>query len=289
MAESSTPQAPGSKPVVAVLGSLHANARQQLADETGLTVTPVEGKKNSPLTLAAMGATRRLAGDEAGWVDFRQGDLAAGSILARLGSPFKAAVALAAAFLIVASGLMVWRATQYAALAEEREQAQADLYAGVCPTGGVPEDIRGRLEEQFARLQGVRGEGAGLPARLSALEALRIIVARLPGELRVRLTSVQINETGIVVRGQARSHSDAQTVAQALTQGGFAVEPPSTESLVRGGVSFTLTGKPTPELLAGKPSVSKPQASGPKPAVETPGPKPAVQASGPRPAVRRKP
>jgi hypothetical protein len=76
------------------------------------------------------------------------------------------------------------------------------------------------------------------------------MAAGIPPGMRVRILEIRIGPESIFIEGQARTHSDAETISRGLSGAGFAVEPPHTESLATGGVAFTLAGKPVAAGIA---------------------------------------
>jgi hypothetical protein len=92
-----------------------------------------------------------------------------------------------------------------------------------------------------------------IPEPFSALDAFNQVVGSLPESLRIRIVDIRVDSTGILPEGQARTHADAEKLAQAIrATGQFVCDPPRSEQLVKGGVAFTLNGKP-----ASKPALSK--------------------------------
>jgi hypothetical protein len=96
------------------------------------------------------------------------------------------------------------------------------------------------MESEIRRLQATRGS-ASLPSRPSMLRALQDVLAHLPQNLRFRLLEIRLDESRLLLDGQARSHADVDAIATALRQGtGFEVEPPRSEQR-DDAVSFALT------------------------------------------------
>lgn len=84
-----------------------------------------------------------------------------------------------------------------------------------------------------------------MPDQPSALDTLGGIVSALPPSVRLRIVDMRIGPTSIVIEGQARDHIGAEILSRSLNRAGLAMDPPRTESLERGGVAFTLIGRPT--------------------------------------------
>ncbi len=208
-----------------------------------------EGQEDWQLQSAARGAAALLAGKPAGWVDFRRDALSPGSRWQRLGAPLRLAGALALALVLTAGALMIRRAGRYEQVAHDHQDAQAAAFRKLYPNTPVPPSVLARLRSQAARLAGVSGTGHELPTQSRVLDQLRAILAHLPPSTRLRIVEIRVDAAGIFLEGQVRTHPDAQTLARALAQGGFAVEAPRTENLSAGGVSFTLAAKPPPRRL----------------------------------------
>ena len=83
-----------------------------------------------------------------------------------------------------------------------------------------------------------------MPRQVSALEMLRQVIANLPDKVRLRVTELSIGPSEVVLEGETRSYTDAETINRALARAGLAMEAPHTERQSTGGVSFTLMGKP---------------------------------------------
>jgi Tfp pilus assembly protein PilN len=192
---------------------------------------------------AARSAHRLLAGRSVGWVELRRDGLAPADLHRRLRPWLSAAAMLGLSLALVAAGGLYWRSRQLAQAAEAVERQQEIVYRELYATGPLPVDVASRLRSEVRRLAGVRGMGVEVPQRVCALEALRRMTSELPPGLRVRITSVQIHAGAVYIEGQARSHSDAETVAQALKRAGLEMERPRTERLATDGVAFTLSGE----------------------------------------------
>jgi len=197
-----------------------------------------------PVEAAARAIERLPAGEEAGWVDFLRDELESVSPWGRLAGLVRSALVLAVALLVVLAGALYWRSCRYAAAAENYAAEQATVYKNLYPNTRVPTSVVTRLESEWRRLAGTSGASAEVPARLSALETLRQLVESIPPPLRVRLLEIRILPGDVLLQGQTRSHSDAQALATSLETAGFPVDPPRTEVVGSGEVSFTLRARP---------------------------------------------
>jgi hypothetical protein len=202
---------------------------------------------------AARGAQRLLKGDAEGWGELRRDGLAMPDAWKRLSRPLAFAACALILLLAATSTALLWRAARYGNLTDQSLDAQAKLYRKLYPNTAVPAGVASRFLSEYKRLAGVSGESMELPDQPGVLEALRRLIGNLPPAVRLRITDVRISPSGIVVEGQARSHSDAEAVVGALAKGGLAFEPPRSEAVTRGDrnlVSFTLTGKLAPAKSA---------------------------------------
>ena len=230
-------------PRVRVIGRPDDALCRALADGVGADITAATA--NPPAEdEAALAAAEQLAGRGAGWIDFCRDRLASGSLLERLSGYVKAAVLLAVALLGILAGLCLWRGERYRDLASRQEAAQRTVYRELSPQAGTQQNVLSRLRSDLKRLTAVSGHGADMPRRPDALETLRTVAASLPPQMRLRVTQLRIDPTAVVLHGEARTHGDAETIAAALKRQGLAADAPSTEHLVRGGVTFTLTAAP---------------------------------------------
>jgi hypothetical protein len=122
----------------------------------------------------------------------------------------------------------------------------------------VPPSIKGRLASEKRRLEGLGGQAAGEALAavqpISALTQLRDVLASLPSDVRYRILDLSIEPDLVRLDGQARGHAEADRLAAALRQSGrFDVEPPKTQLLKEGGVSFLFTAKPRAGQAKGAP------------------------------------
>jgi type II secretory pathway component PulL len=230
------------RPVVEVLGELDDATARQIEQDAGVTLT--RSSEPSVSAAAAKAAALALAGHGAGWIDLRRDHLAMKNVWVRLQPLVRAAAILGLALLLTITVLCYWRGRRYEAEARQFDALQLAAYQSVYPTGQVPPNMASRLRSEYARLSATSGEGYDVPRRQSALDNLRAIAANLPGDVRYRLTTVELSPASLLIEGQVRSHGEAERIAQALKRADLEIEPPATEQDSHGGVSFTITGKP---------------------------------------------
>lgn len=182
-----------------------------------------------------------LSGSLRPWIDLRRDALAASDRYRAVRLPLVTAYVAAVCLLVIACGVLLWRAQRYERLATASENRQTSLFQRLFPNQGNPGLVRPRLESEEQRLLGLGGEAGDLPNQPSAMVLLHQALNRLPTELRFRILSLRLSENRLYIEGQARTHGDAERLAAALrSNGGFRVEPPRTELLSAGGVAFTL-------------------------------------------------
>ena len=233
------------RPTITVVGQLDAEKTAHLEQCATVTFTESDGAAaSSTTTEAAHAAAELLAGSRAGWIDLARGRLASASVLERLASQLRPAVALALVLLVTLAGLLAWRAGRYDRLADQYATEQQTVYRTLYPSSRKQQNVKSRLRSELTRLSAVSGQGGQLPNQASALETLRAVVGSLPPGMRLRLTRLQFDPGAVLLEGQTLSHGDAETIAKSLKRGGLKADPPSTEHLVRGGVKFTLTAQP---------------------------------------------
>jgi len=232
-------------PKVTLLGQPDGELVRSLEQDASVELT--RGDQEPPVAAAARAAGQLLAGKCASRVNLRRGDLAMENPLKRLAVPLRSALALGLVLLVALAVMFCWRGARYDRTTRRLEDRQAAEFQRLYPNQATPTNVKSRLSSELARHAGVSGEGLAVPGRPSALEVLRRAMAALPPAVRLRIQDMRVGPNGILVEGQVRNHSDAQIISQALTRGGFAMDPPRTEHLVAGGVAFTLVGKLTGE------------------------------------------
>jgi len=221
-------------------GQAPAELWDGLDAQTGLEAMAWDAASILP---AAARTAARLSRDDAGLPDFRTGELASTS---RNGATRKAqqlATAALCLFLLCLLGALLWRTHQFNARHDELRTQQAAVHAAVFPGMAVPPDVAGRLRSEHQRLAGISGSSGHVPARPSALEALRHVMAALPADLRLRVVDLRIGPVEAFIEGQARSHVDAEAFAQALRHAGLDAQPPRSETRSGEGVSFSMVVK----------------------------------------------
>ncbi len=225
-----------------LLGSVDPELPPTLTKLTGIEC--YQRYEKSALELACDGAIEILKGETTGLVNLRTGHLALGSVWSELAGKLKTAAVLSIVLGGMICGMFILRAQRYDALTLQLTQSQQMHFSRLYPERNVPLLVRKYLASEAKRLSGVKGAGQELPHRPNALETLATLAVNMPTDIRMRATGIRIGPREIIVQGQSLTHSDAELIAGALRNGGFDIEPPKTESLESGGVTFTLVGRP---------------------------------------------
>ncbi len=226
-----------------ILGDIDPELPTTLTKLTGIEC--YQQYEKSALELACNGASGILQGDATSLVNLRTGPLAIGSVWSELAGRLKTAAVLSIVLLGMIGGMFFWRANQYEASALQSKQMQQMHFSRLYPERKVPLLVRKYLASEAKRLSGVKGAGQELPHRPNALETLATLAVNMPTDIRMRATEIRVTPREISVQGQSLTHSDAENIAGALRDGGFDIDPPKTESLKSGGVTFTLVGRPS--------------------------------------------
>ena len=232
-----------------VIGDVPADIYRELETEGSLRIETTDG---DALALAARGAATIMQG-RPDWVDLRRGDLAPRNPWSRLTRLVRTAALLAAALLVMLSGIFLWQGSQLAASEADSRQRIKGLYQELHPGKGSPRGgVSRSLAAERRQLTALSGS-ADVPLTASALDTLRALIANLPPEMRVRITELRIGPANVFLYGQTLTFTDAETVAQHLADGGFSVDPPRSERTDGQGVSFTLTATVPAELAEASP------------------------------------
>jgi type II secretion system protein L len=251
-------------PATAVIGTLPAGPMTDVCSAAGLACRIMEHQ--SIADLAARAAVHLLEGEDAGWIDLRRDTLGHENPWGRLALPLKVAVIVAIVALVAVSAAAHLRAYRYDAVVDQALSEEAALHQKVFPNTRTPIDVERRLASETRRLEGLRGSAGAMPEPFSALDSFNQVVGSLPENLRIRIVDLRVDPSGILVEGQARSHADAEKFAQAIrATGRFVCDPPRSEQLVKGGVAFTLNGKPAPKPALSKAEGAEAAAKGGKP------------------------
>jgi hypothetical protein len=236
-----TPIAPDGDPIIVVAGGAgtdDAKLDESIRQEIGADI--IVKHDVSLMQQAAEAAFDKQTHAAAGWVDFRAEALARKTAWRRRDRLVHAAAILGLAFALTCIAVLWVRGSDYARLTEQYRNLQAEEFRRLYPGAAVPTDIASRLQSQHRLHAAVSGSDSDMPAIPSALDSLRQAIANLPKDVKYRVTGLRVTPGGIVMQGQTLTHSDAESVSTALGREGFRTQPPRTESLRSGGISFTI-------------------------------------------------
>lgn len=197
-----------------------------------------------PMRLLSEAGAKLLAGELEPWIDLQHAAMPASDPMRPLRRPLIAAVTALALLLVSISGMMLWRAQQYRALANDLQLRGHELFHAVLPHQQPPPtlaSIHARLQSELRKAQMLQSSPAAAP---SALATLYRTLHAFPANLRVRVTDFRIDRDRLTLQGEARTYADADTLAAALrTQADLDTDPPQTQQLREGGVGFVLHAK----------------------------------------------
>ena len=234
---------PGSDsiPTLLLVGIFPESAEQEIREKVSIDIQKSE-EVPAQLGIAQV-AKEVLAGKKAGWVDFRRDNLAVQNTWQRQAGLLRLATVLGLGFLVVLAGLFYYRSVAYQDIARKNQKQLEVVYGDLFPGRRVPVNVKKALTSEFRRLSGTRGSERGIPEQPCALDTLRKVVASLPPAVRLRIMDLRIGPSGVLIEGQARDHTAAETLAKSLRENGFDVDSPRTETLSKEGVSFTIDAK----------------------------------------------
>lgn len=198
--------------------------------------------------VAADEASRVLSGAALPWIGLRRDALAATHRAEGYRHPIGILLAAAVVLLACVTVAAQWRGHRYHRLADMGAVRQAETFHRAFPEQPAPHDIVARLASERRKLAGIGGQSTEdrslSPLPPSALAHLRRVLAALPRDIRYQLVDLSLSPGLIRIDGTARSHAEAEAIAVALRSGGYEVEPPKTQALDGGGVTFLFTAKP---------------------------------------------
>jgi type II secretory pathway component PulL len=134
---------------------------------------------------------------------------------------------------------------------QQYDLQQRSLFTEVFPQRTIPVAVRPHLESELKRRQGLSGQQA-MPTIGVTLDTVTRVLTALPGDLRFRIQSIRADDKTIDLDGQARSHTDAEQIANAVRAAGIELDPLRSENLAQQGVTFSLHGVPAVPRLAEK-------------------------------------
>ncbi len=152
----------------------------------------------------------------------------------------------AAAFLLTAvAAKCLWMGSMTGLRLKMAQRQQEAVWRETFPDQRLPANVRGRLESEFKKLSGVRGNSTD-KLDASVLPTLYALLGNLPRDLRFRLIEFTIDDEAVECTGEVRDYADADLVAAQFRSAGFSVPQPSTRRLTE-GVEFRLRAEPSAE------------------------------------------
>ena len=189
------------------------------------------------------GAQAILGGGGLPWVDLRVGPLAPTNTWRRLRLPATACAAATVILLVTLIALLWVRAGQYDEMAQHFDQQAAERFRQAMPGQTVPVSPQRRLNTRLQQLRGEQGLAGDEQDwdQTPALVHLHQSLAALPDDQRYTITDLRLEDGRLRLTGQARTHGEADQIANALRlRSAFVVDPPSTDNLPDQGVRFVI-------------------------------------------------
>ena len=244
----------GSQDRAAELALVGCNDRlRELAGQIA-GITCVQTGAKDRYDAAASHAARILSDAASPWIDLRRDALAAPNRYAAYRRPLGMLAAAVVVLLACISIVAQWRGRQYQSLSQGDAQRQVQLFRSAMPNQHVPGNVRARLASEHRRLAGMGGQAVdegklSTAMPVSALVHLRQVLSILPTDVPYRILELNVQPDLIRIDGEARTYSEAEGVAVALRKStGYEIEPPKTQAIKGGGVSFVFTAKPRSEV-----------------------------------------
>ncbi|MDR1480178.1 MAG: hypothetical protein LBJ00_14680 [Planctomycetaceae bacterium] len=147
----------------------------------------------------------------------------------------------AVTFLFVLCLVFFVRGYQYRRFETQFLREQEKVFREALPEQKIQTGFRNRLESEYKKISAQRENSTDLPQRESALIPLLKVLQSLPPKVRYRFPEIRIEQNHIRLDGQLQVHGDAEIIATALENGGFIVEPPSTQQTGSSGISVRIT------------------------------------------------
>ncbi|MDR3198688.1 MAG: hypothetical protein LBU34_12545 [Planctomycetaceae bacterium] len=182
-----------------------------------------------------------LARKQKAWWNFCRDQLTMRGTDRVLGKSIRTLLWGTAAFFAALCLVFFVRGFQYSRLETQFRQEQEKAFREALPEQKIQTGFRTRLESEYKKMSAQRENTADLPQRESVLIPLLKVLQSLPPKVRYRFPEIRIEQNDIRLDGQLQVHGDAEIIATALENGGFAVEPPSTQQTGSNGVSVRIT------------------------------------------------
>ncbi|WP_010583127.1 hypothetical protein [Schlesneria paludicola] len=204
----------------------------------------------SVLDSAVRRAVAILSGAERAKIEFRRGTLVhpqRNRFIGRSLGLLQASVIC----LLVAIGVRVFQlGEEFNHQRIEAGDQQAEVFRSLFPGTPIPVGVKTRIEGEYAKLRGMRGDIVELPHNTSSIRLVERLLRSLPKDMRFRVLEIRIEQDRLYVVGQVREHADADRIADELRKVNLVVEAPSTHRLPQKGVEFRISAQ-LPARVAG--------------------------------------
>jgi len=198
---------------------------------------------------AVMFARNILAGRARPSVQLRRGPLAAADPIRSHRRPLNLALAAAAAFLILLTGAMLFRAVRYERLAKSYERQLSTEFARVFPDWPPPGNVRAVIDSEFRKAQAVRSGATSDTAHASALRTMHDVLSRFPTQAKCDVDRLSFGDGSFELQGRVAALEDVEPLAMAARDAGLEVPPPLTRRGEDGLWTVTLRGaRPQPGI-----------------------------------------
>lgn len=206
---------------------------------------------------AILGAHRLQAGEAEPMIDLRRDALGMKDPLRPVRQPLEATMAAAVVLMVVVSLVMLYRASAYQRVEEERIEAQAQLYQETFPGRNLPAgSIRTLLQSEYNRATRSTSDGSAVPTS-SALAVMRQVLDAMPEESSIKLERMEFEDDSFSFEGSADSFVSPEEVASAIKRAtGMQVEQPNSRRTETGEWTFSLRGETTQDRRKGAASAS---------------------------------
>ncbi len=180
---------------------------------------------------------RAHRGDGDGWIDWRRDLFEDGRGIRSWDRTLsELAVAVVLFFLLLGAGAWV-RTQRYIGARAGAELQKESIYRQVFPGERVPRGIERTLRQELLQLDDAKAGESGLKLERSALNTLRDILDRLPGDIRFKIDHIRVEGTRFELRGQVQEVGVAGRMAAQLRELGYGTTVPND------GRSFTIVGE----------------------------------------------
>ena len=189
---------------------------------------PIQIESEALTSLYLLGGKTTFSNPASTHFNLRRGHLATEDPLRPLNRQL-AWLALAIATCLITVILGSWyRTTRIENKISENLQAQSAAFRDSFPDTRVPASLLRRVRSEHTRIMGSRNATKQIEVPSSATEVMGLLLASLPAETRVRISSIDIRDGDLDLTFQVQHFVEAGVIAEALSQGGFDVSQPAT-------------------------------------------------------------